>query len=177
MPARPTFMFAAATISAVAGVTAVAAPAAAAAATQGSFTIQFPKGHEASNAPCPGDTFCGVGSLAGYGAATITIVDETFDPIGDTDCLYVTRVEQIDLIDSAGSLVIDSAGTFCRPGGSGDSEASPNSYGFPGTWTFTTRVDPTAGTGAFAGLTGGGTEAMVTAGGIGTWHLSLQLSS
>ncbi|MDX6525952.1 MAG: hypothetical protein QOI43_1463, partial [Gaiellales bacterium] len=34
-------------------------------ALSGTFTVQFPKGHPASNAPCDPDTFCGVGVLVG----------------------------------------------------------------------------------------------------------------
>jgi hypothetical protein len=153
------------------------APAAASPQTQANFTIHFPKGHPASNAPCDPDSFCGVGSVAGYGSATITIVDETFDQIEGTDCLAVTRVEQVDLLNGAGALALDSTGTFCRPGGSGGSHAGPNSYGSPGKWRLVSRVDPTAGTGVFAGVRGRGTESMVTAGGVGRWHLALRLIS
>ena len=138
----------------------------------GTFTIQFPKGHEASNAPCPGDTFCGVGSLAGFGSATVTILDESFEEIEGTSCFAVTRVEQIDLLDGSGSLVIESTGTFCRPGGSGDSHASPTSYGGPGRFEFAFTVNGGESTGIFAGATGGGTETMAVAGGIGVWLLS-----
>ena len=148
------------------------APAVAEAGVQGSFTIHFPQGHPASNAPCPADAFCGVGSLAGYGAATITIEDETFDQIPDSDCLAVTRVEDVELLSGAGVLELSSVGTFCRPGGSGGSMASDRSYGSPGTWTFTFTVDGDASTGAFAGAVGTGEESMVTAGGVGAWHLS-----
>src|SRR4051812_6807739 len=137
---------------------------------QGSFTVLFPQGHEASNAPCPPDDFCGVGTLAGYGAATITIEHESFDGIPGSDCIAFTKVEDIALLSGAGVLELSSVGTFCRPGGSGGSHASDRSYGSPGTWTFTFTVD--GGSGVFAGLTGGGTETMVTAGGVGSWHLS-----
>jgi hypothetical protein len=33
---------------------------------RGTFSVQFPKGHAASNAPCLPEVFCGVGSLAGF---------------------------------------------------------------------------------------------------------------
>ena len=126
-----------------------AEPAAAQPGVQGSFTVLFPQGHDASNAPCPSNTFCGVGSLVGYGAATITIDHDSFDAIPGSDCLAVTKVEDIALLSGAGVLELSSVGTFCRPGGSG----------------------------VFAGLTGGGRETMVTAGGVGSWHLSGVLSS
>ena len=74
---------------------------------RGTFTIQFPKGHPASNAPCPADEFCGVGSLAGFGSATITILDESFEEIVGSACFAVERIERIDLLDGSGSLVIE----------------------------------------------------------------------
>src|SRR3954451_1202153 len=149
-----------------------AGPAAAQPGVQGAFTVHFPQGHDASNAPCPSDDFCGVGSLEGYGAATITIVHETFGGIPGSDCLAVTKVEDIALLSGAGVLELTSVGTFCRPGGSGGSRASDRSYGSPGTWTFTFTVDGGASTGAFRGAVGTGQESMVTAGGVGVWHLS-----
>jgi len=155
---------------------AMALPVSAQAGIQGTFTILFPQGHPASNAPCPNDAFCGVGSLAGWGAATITIEDETFDEIPDSDCLAVTRVEDVELLSGAGVLELDSVGTFCRPGGSGGSHASDRSYGFAGVWTFTFVVDGQHSSGVFAGMTGGGEESMVTAGGVGSWHLAGSLS-
>jgi hypothetical protein len=144
---------------------------------RGTFEIHFPKGHEASNAPCPADEFCGVGSLAGYGAATITIFDETFAEIPGSACFALTRVEQVDLLDGRGALVIESDGTFCRPGGSGDSHAGPSSYGGPGRWVLAFRVDGADSTGVFAGASGHGTETMGANGGVGVWHLDGSLGS
>ncbi len=143
---------------------------------RGTFTIQFPKGHPASNAPCPVNEFCGVGSLAGFGPATITILEEIFNELPGSSCFAVTRVEQIDLLDGNGSLVFESSGTFCRPGGSGDSHASPSSYGGPGRWDLVFTVDGAQSTGIFAGASGGGTETMSANGGIGVWHLAGTIS-
>jgi hypothetical protein len=151
---------------------ATASASASPSALTGTFTVQFPKGHPASNAPCDPDAFCGVGGLVGYGAATITILDETFDEIAGSSCLAITRVESIDLLDGDGSLVIESAGTFCRPGGSGDSHASPSSWGFPGRWNLRFEVVGAESTGVFAGAGGGGSESMDVNGGIGVWHLA-----
>ena len=88
---------------AAAGVMALGSQSAAAApgGLNGTFRVHFPKGHPASNAPCPTDVFCGVGELVGYGKATITILDETFTEIPDSPCLDTTRVEAIDLIGSS----------------------------------------------------------------------------
>src|SRR3954447_907217 len=149
-------------------VVASAAPAGA----SGTFSIQFPKGHAASNAPCPAGEFCGVGTLTGYGPATITILHETFDAIDESDCFAVTRTEEIDLLSDAGALVVNSTGTFCRPGGSGGSNASSSSYGGPGRFVFSYAIDPGASTGVFSGKAGAGTETMDVNGGIGVWHLA-----
>ncbi|MDX6565423.1 MAG: hypothetical protein QOE10_1085 [Gaiellales bacterium] len=140
-------------------------------ALSGTFTVQFPKGHPASNAPCDPDTFCGVGVLVGYGAATITILDESFDEIAGSSCLAVTRVERLDLLEGDGALEIESAGMFCRPGGSGDSHASPSSWGSPGRWNLRFEVLGADSTGVFTGASGGGKETMDVNGGIGVWHL------
>jgi hypothetical protein len=113
-----------------------------------------------------------VGSLAGYGPSTITILDETFDAIEGGPCFAVTRVEQVDLLDGSGSLVLESEGTFCRPGGSGESHAGPSSYGGPGRWNLHFDVVGGESTGVFAGATGSGTETMGANGGIGVWHLT-----
>ena len=150
------------------------APAASASSTNvlgATFTVQFPKGHQASNQPCDPDSFCGVGSVAGYGPATITILDETFDEIEGSSCLAVTWLQSIDLIDGTGALVIDASGTFCRPGGSGDSHASDWSYGSPGEFDLQFTILGWDSTGVFAGATGGGSETFESAGGIGVWHL------
>jgi hypothetical protein len=136
------------------------------------FTIHFPKGHPASNAPCDPQEFCGVGTLAGYGAATITIFEETFVEIPDSACFAVTRVEEIALLDASGTLVLESSGTFCGPGGSGDSSAGPSSYGAPGRWDLDYIVDGTESTGVFHGVSGAGSETMGANGGVGVWHLS-----
>jgi hypothetical protein len=73
-------------------------------------------------------------------------------------CLAVDRIEQIDLIDGSGSLATESTGTFCPPGGSGDSHASPMSYGGPGRFEFVFAVNGGESSGVFAGATGGVTR-------------------
>jgi hypothetical protein len=135
----------------------------------GNFSIQFPKGHPASNAPCPPDEFCGVGTLQGFGKSTITIEDETFEDAGD--CLAVTKTEAIQPIGASDVLRLDETGTFCRPGGSGGSNAGPSSYGSPGKWSFTYVVNGQESEGVFAGATGAGTTRFESAGGIGVWTL------
>jgi hypothetical protein len=138
---------------------------------QGTFKVHFPKGHPASNAPCPPDEFCGVGTLVGFGKSTITIVDETFEEINGSPCFAVTREEAIAPLSGVGTLVIESSGTFCRPGGSGDSHASSSSYGGPGRWDLTYTVNAAESTGVFAGATGTGTERATSNGGVGVWQI------
>ena len=163
---------------AAAGVMALGAQTAAAApgGLKGTFDVHFPKGHPASNAPCPTDVFCGVGKLVGYGGATITILDETFTEIPDSPCLDTTRVEAIDLIGSADELVLDEAGTFCPPGRSGDSHAGPNSYGHPGRWRLQYTVDGGASSGIFTDATGSGRNRFHSAGAAGIWSVSGELT-
>src|SRR5262249_25834047 len=111
------------------------------------------------------------GAVAGNGPATISILDETFDVIPGSQCLAVTRVERIDLLDGSGSLALEAAGTFCRPGGSGDSHASNSSYGFPGRFDLRSTVVGADSAGIYAGASGDGTETMDVDGGSGVWHL------
>ena len=116
--------------------------------------MHFPKGHPASNAPCPEEVFCGVGDLVGYGPATISILEEEFGEIEGSPCLAVTRIQEVDLLNGQGSLVLDSNGTFCRPGGSEGSHASPTSYGSSGRWKLAFTVNGSESTGVFADAAG-----------------------
>ena len=150
----------------------VAPAAAASGGLKGTFMVLFPKGHPASNEPCPPDEFCGVGKLVGHGKATITILDETFDEIPGSACLAVTRVEAVDLIGTDDELILDEEGSFCRPGGSGDSHAGPNSYGHSGLFRLHYEIDGGASSGIFAGATGSGSERFHSAGAVGLWRLS-----
>ncbi len=139
----------------------------------GQFTIHFPKGHAATtSSACPPDSFCGDGSVAGLGRATISILEETFADIPASPCLRTTRIEEIVLTDGSGSLVLVEAGTFCRPGRSGDSHAAPTSYGNPGQWRMTYTIDAAASTGVFEGASGSGVVRFTSAGGVGAWHVS-----
>ena len=158
---------------------AIASASASAATTQlnGTFTVLCPKGHPASNAPCPPDAFCGVGSLVGYGPATITIDTEDFQPIPGSQCFAVTRTEEIAPTSQVGILVLDEQGTFCRPGGSGDSHASPQSYGSPGRFDLAYTIANAASTGIFATTSGSGTTIMTVAGGVGVWTVRGSLNT
>lgn len=165
-------------IVAMLGVAAFAASASAATTRlNGIFTVLFPKGHPASNAPCPPNVFCGVGSLVGYGQATITIDSEDFQPIPGSNCFAVTRVEEIAPTDQVGILVLDEHGTFCRPGRSDDSNAGPQSYGSPGAFDLTYTIDSAASNGTFAEASGSGTTIMTFAGGVGVWKIRGSLTT
>jgi hypothetical protein len=155
------------------GVTGSVAPVVAApGGLNGTFRVHFPKGHPASNAPCPSDEFCGVGRVVGYGRATITILDETFSEIPGSPCLDTTTVEAIKLIGGSGELVLNEAGTFCPPGRSGDSHAGPKSYGHPAGWRLHYTVDGGASSGIFGEASGSGRERFHSAGGVGVWRVS-----
>jgi hypothetical protein len=142
----------------------------------GTFKVHFPKGHPASNAPCPEDAFCGVGRLVGYGQATITIVDEAFDEIPDSPCLSVTWTQAIDPVSGVGELVLDEAGRFCPPGRSADSHAGPSSYGHPGRARLSYTIDGSASSGTFNGAEGTGEVRFKSAGGVGVWTVRGDLS-
>jgi hypothetical protein len=150
----------------------ILAATAVAAGLDGNFKVHFPKGHPASNAPCPEDVFCGVGRLAGYGEATITIDDESFEEIPDSPCLNVTWVQSIHPTSDVGNLVLGETGTFCPPGGSGDSNAGPSSYGHPGTFRMHYTIDGVESAGAFAGASGEGSVRFESAGGVGVWRVA-----
>jgi hypothetical protein len=109
----------------------------------GRFALYWPlPASEPRNAPCDPGALCGSGSLADFGAATITIESDDFF---ETDgCLGVDRVETIHLVDGSGDLVLDSTGSVCFPGRSGDAPDDP-SYGNPSMWTFTSTVDGAVG--------------------------------
>lgn len=136
----------------------------------GRFALYWPlPASEPRNAPCDPEALCGSGSLADFGAATITVESDDFF---ETDgCLGVDRVETIHLVDGSGDLVLDSTGSVCFPGRSGDAPDDP-SYGNPSKWTFTSTVDGADSTGVFAGATGSGTEQFAFTGAVGRWALS-----
>ena len=138
----------------------------------GAFTVQFGRGLGTSNAPCPAETFCGTGTLAGLGQATDTIEFTSFEPIEGTSCSAVTFVETIELLDGTGTLVLPSEGTFCSPGGSDSTPVPPQAYGHPHTVRASFTIDGASSTGSFAGASGSGTKSIVLAGDVATIRLS-----
>ena len=89
----------------------------------------------------------------------------------------MTRTEEIAPTSQVGILVLDEHGTFCRPGGSGDSHASPQSYGSPGQFDLTYTIDGAASTGTFAEASGSGKTTMIVAGGVGVWTIRGSLNT
>jgi hypothetical protein len=138
---------------------------------EGRFVLHFGRGGGASNSPCPNDSFCGVGTLAGFGPATSTLDFTSFEEIEETPCLAVTLTETITPLDGSGTLVLEEAGVFCSPGGSDGAPLPPanQSYGHPHTMETTYTVDPDASTGVFAGATGSGSTSFVSAGDVAAW--------
>ena len=142
---------------------------------KGSFSVQFPQGHPAKVGSCPVDAFCGEGSVVNYGKATITIDNDNFVP-RDDGCFDVTSTEFITLLDGTGELVYDTVGIFCSPGGSGDSNAGPNTYGHPGEWFARYTINGAQSTGVFAGASGTGIRWFKSAGGRGLWLIQGDLN-
>ena len=124
------------------------------------FRQHFGRGVGASSGPCD-IAFCGSGQVMGYGDAELTIIVTSADPIALSGCdfaLAVTGTATIQLTDGS-RLVLDETGTYCLPGGSSSSPGNFfHSYGNP--WEIDATYTITGGTGAFAGATGGGANAI-----------------
>ena len=145
----------------------------------GKFTVHFPKSGQQNNvAECPQDVFCGVGTLSGFGAAEIDVVDDNFEPAGDSGCISFDQQADVRLLDSADDLVLTGPGVICFPGGSGGAPNSPNSqdYGQPSRWTSQLTVDGSQSGGQFHGASGTATLSFTVAGGVGRWTLSGSLT-
>ena len=148
---------------------AVAAPAPAATSAFGASFQEFfgrAKAHPCVAAPTV--FTCGVGTVAGYGAATSTfevLSFADFDPA--TACGTATARRTITLAGGTGSLVLAEQGSVCFPGKSFFTPGAANghSYGNPALLDLTWTV--TGGTGVFAGATGSGTDSFRNAGDSG----------
>ena len=136
----------------------------------GSFVVHFGRGVGASNGSCPAATFCGAGSLQGFGQGTQLTEFTSFEPIDGTSCADVTVVQTITV--AGGTLVLDEAGLFCSPGNSDGAHWSPSSYGHPHNLQVAYVVDGAASTGVFSGATGSGDESVQIAGDTATSNLS-----
>jgi hypothetical protein len=160
----------AAAVVAVALATAAAATAGSGQKLHGTFVAHFGAGVGASNGSCPSQTFCGPGTLSGFGSGIQLTEFTSFEPIDDTPCAEVTITQTITV--SGGALVLDESGLFCSPGASDSAPSSPSDYGHPHTIKLVYTVDGAASTGVFAGATGSGSESVQIAGDVGTSTLS-----
>jgi hypothetical protein len=155
------------------GAAALALPSSAAAATtsfSGTLLVHLPL--KASQPfPCSGPGICGAGTLQGLGPVQITIDDEEFTPIPNTDCVVDQRDETVTVLDGSGIIVLKSAGTACPPG---NSQSGPHqkSYGNPFFFDLTFTVDGADSTGAYHGASGSGTDQFKFAGATGLWSLA-----
>jgi hypothetical protein len=157
-------------IAATLAALAVPASASAASSLSGTFVAHFGRGAGAPNSACPAQTFCGTGTLTGFGSGTQLTEFTSFEPIDDTSCADVRITQTITVSD--GTLVLDETGVFCSPGSSDPAPVSPNDYGHPHTIDLTYTVSGSASTGVFSGATGAGSESGLIAGDVGTWNLS-----
>jgi hypothetical protein len=151
--------------------------AAAAAPTSFSGTLQIHIPLKASEPfPCAGPGICGAGTLRGLGPVQITIDDDEFTEIPDTNCLSVDRSETVKVLDGSGAIVLDSTGTACFPG---NSQNGPHekSYGNPLFFDLTFSVDGAHSTGAYQGATGSGTDQFQFAGATGLWKMAGTIST
>jgi hypothetical protein len=151
-------------------VTGTPAQASSTSSLAGSFAVYWPLPADQPRSPgCAPDTFCGAGSLAAFGPATITVDDDSF--MDASPCLLVDRSETVHLLDGSGDLVLESSGTVCFPGRSQGAARGP-AFGNPSRWSLDGTVDGAASTGRFAGASGYLHEDFSFAGAVGRWRLS-----
>jgi hypothetical protein len=148
-----------------------AAPAGAAtSALSGTLQIRFGGPHTVA-APGPGcdpNTFCGFGKLVNYGTANIYLNGDDGGDFGPNGCAPYTKSEDLVLPDGS-YATLESTGTICQPGGSGDAPTAEQSYGHPA--VFSTTYTVVAAGGRLAGLVGTtGQETFTVAGSGGTWR-------
>ena len=106
----------------------------------------------------PPQVFDGVGTVAGYGAATSTAnLTGPLVKIPGTDCVAIKAVRTITMADGSGTLTLAETGTKCPP-----SAAAADAVGKPYTVAKTYTIS--GGTGIFAGATGSGTDINRSAG-------------
>jgi hypothetical protein len=126
------------------------------------FSASFKGKQTRNDPPCAGGAlFCGTGSVAGYGAATFSIVPTGIGPPSGR-CQPVTALTTIALTSGAGSLTITAAGDVCFPGNSTAAPGQLHAFGNP--FSIAATFDVIGGTGVFAGAGGGGTATLRGAG-------------
>jgi hypothetical protein len=149
----------------------LAAPTAA--RTTVSFEAKFQEGFGRATArSCPASetfSFCGEGTVAGFGHATTFSELVSFSGTDETGCGEAVFQRTITL-DDGSTLVLLETGTVCFPGESSTAPGSLKSFGNP--FTFEGTFEVIRGTGTFKGATGTGTVVTRAAGDTGTSTLS-----
>lgn len=126
------------------------------------FAASFKGKQTRNDPPCPGGAlFCGTGSVAGYGAATFSVVPTSIGPLSGA-CQPVTALTTVELADGSGSLTLTAAGDVCFPGNSRAAPGQLHAWGNP--FSIAATYEVIAGTGVFAGAGGGGTATLSGAG-------------
>jgi hypothetical protein len=150
----------------------LAAPTTAARTTV-SFEAKFQEGFGRATAhPCPPSetfSFCGEGTVAGFGHATTFSELVDFSGTDETGCGEAVFQRTITL-DDGSTLVLLETGTVCFPGESSTAPGSLKSFGNP--FTFEGTFEVIRGTGTFKGARGTGTVVTRAAGDTGTSTLS-----
>jgi hypothetical protein len=114
-----------------------------------------------STTTCPeGASLCGQADIDGFGPAEYAISFLTTEFISDA-CLNYTAIATFTLRDGS-TLTLDESGVACGTDGSFLKGPIFLAYGHPRYWSGTWDVQ--AGTGQFAGMTGSGADAGLTAG-------------
>jgi hypothetical protein len=146
----------------------LATPAGAGTTTSFESTFQLHLGRGVAPLPCSVD-FCAVGTVAGFGEATLSGDVTSFTPIpGTSFCANLTATGTITLADGS-TLSLMATGIECTTGNSRNTFGSLVSYGNPfsivGTYTVT------GGTGVFAGASGSGGFNVQEAGDVEVFEL------
>jgi hypothetical protein len=115
--------------------------------------VSFQTGCSPQTVPIP---FCGSGTVAGYGTATMIVRVTKNVPIPGSPCADVAGLRWITLNNGRGTLVVSFSGIRCPLGEGG------HAFRVELNWT----VDPSASSGIFAGATGEGTGVNTTAGNV-----------
>jgi hypothetical protein len=150
----------------------LAAPTTAARTTV-AFEAKFNEGFGRATAhPCPASetfSFCGEGTVAGFGHATTFSELVSFSGTDETGCGEAV-FERTITFDDGSTLVLLETGTVCFPGESSTAPGSLKSFGNP--FTFEGTFEVVGGTETFKGATGTGTVVTRSAGDTGTSTLS-----
>jgi hypothetical protein len=114
-------------------------------------------------------SFCGEGTVAGFGRATTLSELQSFSGLDESGCGEAVFRRTITFEDGS-TLVLLESGTVCFPGESASAPGSLKSFGNP--FTFEGNFEVIRGTGTFKGATGTGTVVTRSAGDTGSSTLS-----